>query len=502
MGMMRSSVGRYLRFSLIATALVVVLPSAGGAITYFGLAGEPRLRWATLVAAGACTAVLMVGTLLWRRRPESADVSFGELMLWRFFKRARAEERLNDSARALGLDLGGRPLRRTQISASERLKILHSLAKALESKDPYTHGHSTRVEHLSVRTAQALGLSESEIQDLKTAALLHDVGKIRIPTRVLRKPSALTLEEQLIVQEHSSVGAWMVSGVSNRRVAMSVRHHHERWDGNGYPDGVAGRDIPLFARIIAVADSFDAMTSERPYRSTMSRDTALDEIHVEAGSQFDPVVVDAFLEAVPRRITVSGLIVPGVAAALVRRALRWTRRIGTTQAAETVAGAGIAALVAASVFLPPAASPAEVNRANESPEVWIVDEAPIVADPLQLPSKQADNVVLGKHLTRSDSKKSQEDHKGKSGSTDEPAATPAVETGPGLSIGGNSHTGAPESSGKPADVPDAPNGPPEPSDPPEVEIEKDHGDPQPEHGRDCIDHPGQGEGGGNTKHCG
>jgi HD-GYP domain-containing protein (c-di-GMP phosphodiesterase class II) len=128
-------------------------------------------------------------------------------MLWRFFSRARAEEKLNQSARALGLDFGGRPLRRTQMTSAERLKTLHSLAHALESKDPYTHGHSTRVEHLSVRTAKALGLSEDEITDLRTAALLHDVGKIRVPTRILRKPSELTIEEKLIVQEHAGVGA-------------------------------------------------------------------------------------------------------------------------------------------------------------------------------------------------------------------------------------------------------------------------------------------------------
>jgi HD-GYP domain-containing protein (c-di-GMP phosphodiesterase class II) len=173
--------------------------------------------------------------------------------------------------------------------------------------------------------------------------LLHDVGKIRVPTRILRKPSELTIEEKLIVQEHASVGAWMVSGVSDRRVVMSVRHHHERWDGNGYPDGVGDRDIPLFARIIAVSDSFDAMSSSRPYRGSMNRDAAMNEIRREAGTQFDPIVVDAFLETQPRRITVPGLFFPAAAAEMLRRVAAWGRKIGSTQVAETATGAGIAA---------------------------------------------------------------------------------------------------------------------------------------------------------------
>ena len=476
---------------MLATTLVAGLPAAGAIVVFLSNSGDARLQLALLLGVGSAALLVSIGTYLWKRRPESADVSFGEIMLWRFFKRARAEEKLNESARALGLDSGGRPQRRTQMSAAERLKILHSLAVALESKDPYTHGHSTRVEHLSVRTARALGMSDAELKDLRTAALLHDVGKIRIPNRILRKPSELTLEEKLVVQEHSSVGAWMVSGVSNRRVVLSVRHHHERWDGNGYPDGVSGRGIPLLARIIAGADSFDAMTSSRPYRNSMSRDSALEELRLEAGAQFDPVVVDAFLEGLPRRITVPGFIAPSSAAAMLRKALNWARRTGSAQVAETVAGAGVAAVVAASVFVPPAALPSESNAAASTPELTLVQPAPIVADPLSPPPEQKRNKVLGAVVKRH--KKAGGDGKAKDSGD---ATAVAVSPGDGGGTRGSGPSSPPKASSKPVVKPENPPPPsdPNPANPP--------GDPQPDLGRDCIDHPGRGQGHGNGMHCG
>ena len=500
--MIRSSVGRYLRFSILATTLVISLPLLG-ALFLYSVAND-QIGWAVgaLAAAGLCVAVAVFGALLWKRRPESADISFGELMLWRFVLRVRAEERLNESAHALGLDLGGRPLRRTQMSAAERLGTLRTLAKALESKDPYTHGHSHRVEVLAAKTAIELGLTLREIEELRTAASLHDVGKIRVPTRILRKPDILTVDEKLVVQEHSTVGAWMVSGVSNRRVVMSVRHHHERWDGNGYPDGIAGRDIPLFARIISVADSFDAMTSDRPYRSGRSRDEAREELRREAGRQFDPVVVDAFLEVLPRRITVPGFFAPGVGAASLRRLLRWVRRGISTQAAETVAGAGIAAVVAASVFLPPSAtsSQAAMNGA-EAAEVGAPGfDTNVAGASAGDHGKQPNKKDAGE---AKDKKRSLRLAAGDAGGKGELLSSRAPTSG--VTGGGGSPTDRPHGpSGRPSTADRSGGDDPGPGPVPEppAPVKKTHTDPQPGRGRDCVDHPGQGGGGGNAKHCG
>ncbi len=172
---------------------------------------------------------------------------------------------------------------------------LRSLVTAIEAKDPYTRKHSTRVTELAVATARAMGLSEEEVDSLQFSGYLHDIGKIGVSDRILTKPGRLSPEEYEIMRSHPAVGEGIVShlGLLPHEKAV-IRHHHERWDGGGYPDGLAGEDIPLLARVIAVADAYDAMTSTRPYRKALTVDEALAEIDKNAGIQFDRRVVEAF----------------------------------------------------------------------------------------------------------------------------------------------------------------------------------------------------------------
>jgi len=172
-----------------------------------------------------------------------------------------------------------------------------ALAKAIEVKDPYTHGHSERVTEYALMIADALGLDERERQKLKYAATLHDIGKIGIAGRVLNKPGALTSEEYMHVKTHPLLGDTIIEPVEFLQGPRPIiLHHHERYDGKGYPDGLMGEDIPLSARILAVADAFEAMRSDRPYRKALSLEDALEELKRNSGTQFDPRVVQVFLD--------------------------------------------------------------------------------------------------------------------------------------------------------------------------------------------------------------
>jgi HD-GYP domain-containing protein (c-di-GMP phosphodiesterase class II) len=173
-------------------------------------------------------------------------------------------------------------------------KTVTAFAEALERRDPYTGGHVRRVVSYSILLGHEMELSRDELRNLQLAATLHDVGKIRTPDHILGKPSPLDAEEAEIMRLHAADGASMVSHLDNPWVLHGVRSHHERMDGRGYPDGLTDPQIPLAARIIAVADTYDAMTTSRPYRVAMPHEKAADEILASAGSQFCPRVVAAF----------------------------------------------------------------------------------------------------------------------------------------------------------------------------------------------------------------
>jgi diguanylate cyclase (GGDEF)-like protein len=177
-----------------------------------------------------------------------------------------------------------------------RYRAAASLAKAVDARDVYTGSHSERVGELSARIARRLGIDEPQIELTRLAGSLHDLGKLAIPEEILRKPGALNESERLVLQRHPQIGYRMLESLGVEPIADWVLHHHERWDGSGYPDRLRGEQIPLGARIIFVADAFDAMTSERVYRKPLSDRDAVAELERCAGTQFDPAVVDAFSE--------------------------------------------------------------------------------------------------------------------------------------------------------------------------------------------------------------
>jgi putative nucleotidyltransferase with HDIG domain len=175
---------------------------------------------------------------------------------------------------------------------------LLGLANALEAKDVYTRGHSERVGAASRELALRIGLSTAEADVVARAGLLHDIGKIGIPEGLLRKPGPLTPAEWSIMRRHPVIGAQIVSPFEFFTAgALVIRHHHERFDGRGYPDGLAGSSIPLGARIVAVADVFDALTSDRPYRPAMSTKAAVAELRAQAGRGLDGELVQVFIES-------------------------------------------------------------------------------------------------------------------------------------------------------------------------------------------------------------
>ena len=188
-----------------------------------------------------------------------------------------------------------------EVLESTYLNTIKTLCKILVKKDPYTRAHSQQVTHYSLLIGEELGLSKAELDVLEQAALLHDIGKVGIPDDILQKPGALTENEWKIMRQHPDIGQELLEHIKVLHLEQTmVRHHHERWDGKGYPDGLKGTEIPLYARILNVADSFHAMVEDRPYRKALTLETAIGELKQNSGTQFDPELVEVFLRALER----------------------------------------------------------------------------------------------------------------------------------------------------------------------------------------------------------
>jgi ribonuclease P protein subunit RPR2 len=222
---------------------------------------------------------------------------------------ARREQEAADKERQL--EAYARDLRHTFIQERARtaelrasyMATVRALSNAVEARDAYTHKHAERVAAYGLELAGALGLPLTEAPEIEFGFLLHDIGKVAIPDAILYKPSALTDEERALMARHPVIGAEIVDGIEFLgEAALVVRFHHERWDGSGYPDGLAGEEIPINARVFSVADVLDALTTDRPYRPSLPLRTARKIIVSETAKQFDPTVVAAFESISDERI--------------------------------------------------------------------------------------------------------------------------------------------------------------------------------------------------------
>src|SRR5438128_5547191 len=193
--------------------------------------------------------------------------------------------------------------RHVQQTSDLHLATIEALARAIDAKDQTAQMHIRRVQVYAAGLARASGLSEGEIQGVKTAALLHDIGKLAVPEHILSKPGPLTQEEFQKIRIHPQVGAEIIAAVPfPYPVAPLILSHHERWDGKGYPQGLVGEDIPMGARILTIVDYYDAVTTERPYHKALSHDTAMGLLKHESGRALDPQLVPLFIELLPSLI--------------------------------------------------------------------------------------------------------------------------------------------------------------------------------------------------------
>jgi hypothetical protein len=343
---------RYLPHAILATCAVTGAPVAFVATLEQGGAVDSTLL---AIALGIVTSICMAaaGSWLWARHPGARDIVFGDLILWGFLRRIRTEKTIPQM-----IDLLSADGEEQKLSPKERIAALKRLASALEASDPYTHGHTERVARHSYMIAKTMGLPSSEVRAIRTAAAVHDVGKIQVPNEVLNKPGKLTDEEFALMKGHSAAGAEMVEDAGDDQLTALVRHHHERIDGRGYPDGLAGEAIPLGARIIAVADTFDAITSTRSYRTAKPHRIALDILKKEAGTQLDPDAVKAFLSYYSgKRSRTWWASMTTVPQRLVVRLLMWLKDPGVTQLANAAVATGAAVAVGGTIMTGGAIAP-------------------------------------------------------------------------------------------------------------------------------------------------
>ena len=346
---------------LLATLLVVGGPVA----TVWWLRASGTVSSVPLAVFTGMVLSLAASNLacrLWERRPHPEDLLFSDLMIWGYAHRWMTRRRLNSALATVGSMSHAQSGLRDGLTSREQARLLEHLAEGIESRDPYLHGHSKRVARHAWMIARQLGLAPDEVARVRTAAAIHDVGKVKTPTHILHKAAALTDDEYDIIKRHPADGAAMAEVLRDPGLTAMVRHHHERLDGTGYPDRLSEERIPLGARIIAVADTFDAITSRRPYRNARAHRDAIRILRAEAGTQLDPVVVQAFCRYYTGRrpITVSSIL-----AGLPERVATWLgSSAGTVATAAKVlaVGALVSATTVASAATPRASSPVRAHR--------------------------------------------------------------------------------------------------------------------------------------------
>ena len=282
---------RSLPLVLLVTALVAVLPIA--LVWELRASGAVGSAWLAVLLAGTLSlASSFAARTYWTRHPHRNDLVFSELLLWGWLSRWHTARQLENAGRLLGV-FGGAV--NEQLAPRRRTQLLRRLANALDAQDAYLDGHSRRVARHTEKIARRMGMSRADAAKLRAAAAIHDVGKLHVPRSILDKPGKLTDAEFDVMKLHPVEGAVMVRAIGDPELTEIVRHHHERIDGKGYPDGLHAQQIPIGARIVAVADTFDAITSPRPYRPAARHRDAIRTLREVAGTQLDPDAVRAFL---------------------------------------------------------------------------------------------------------------------------------------------------------------------------------------------------------------
>ncbi|HEY4825989.1 MAG TPA: HD-GYP domain-containing protein [Solirubrobacteraceae bacterium] len=348
---------------LVATSVVAVMPLAVSlGLRASGVISSPWLSVsvAILLSLGASTA----GSAYWRKHGNASEVLFSELLVWGWIRRLRQERELTNAA---GLLDRLSPGHEQALSVDRREQLLRQVATGLEGQDAYLNGHSRRVARHATMIARGMGLPSVEVARIRAAAAVHDVGKLRTPREILNKPGRLTDLEFEVIKRHPVDGAEMVAAIDDPELTQIVRHHHERLDGAGYPDGLAGDRIPVGARIIAVADTFDAITSVRPYRAAAPHQKAIDILRREAGTQLDPDAVRAFLAYYSGSRPTA---VWAIAISSLRRVIAWLT--GDPAAAATVSAGKVAVATAATAAIGVAAGAAPVRPIHPARPIPIV----------------------------------------------------------------------------------------------------------------------------------
>ncbi len=381
----------YLPHAVAATFLVVVLPLLlQSALSMAGLVRSPfvAIAFAVILSGFLATA----GAAWWSRRLGSRDVVFAELLVWGLVRRLRTERRLARASGMLGI---GSDAAITSATGRRGVRVLEQLSSALEARDACTHGHSRRIARLSHMIATEMGLDSGEVAKIRTAAAIHDIGKLNVPRAILNKPSRLTDEEFEIMRRHPADGAAMAAGIDDPDVVAMIMHHHERLDGSGYPDRLAGEQIPLGARIIAVADTFDSITSTRPYRAAVEHTRAIEVLEQEAGSRLDARAVSAFMSYYSGR---KGIELWAFASQVPQHVGGW---LGGMFRGVGAPVSQVAATVAATAMVGGAALGPKVDR--DAPARAHADTAPMVA-PYEATGSRAENVRpsarAGRHRPR------------------------------------------------------------------------------------------------------
>jgi hypothetical protein len=284
---------KYLPYVVLATVAVAIVPVA--VVWFLRADRDVTSPWVCIAIAVALALIAAaLGGAAWKRRAAAGDLMFSELLIWGWVRRLRMERKFTDALELL--ELAGADERNAEaLTPRDRWNALGTLALVVEALDAYTIGHSRRVARHSTVIARRLGLTDEQVKTIGAAAAVHDVGKVFTPRPILNKPDALTEDEYDIVKRHSEDGAVIVACLGEPDLTAIVRHHHERLDGTGYPAGLVGDAIPIGARIVAVADTYDAIIELRPYRRPASHTHAIEVLMSEQGTHLDPDVVQAFL---------------------------------------------------------------------------------------------------------------------------------------------------------------------------------------------------------------